>query len=899
MNRIVFSAAFAIGLATVGWVGYGFIGSSGLALAMTAVIAAVYVLGAWELKQFRAATASLSAALQGAVSAPADMSAWLGQVHASLQNAVRLRIAGERVALPGPALTPYLVGLLVMLGMLGTFLGMVVTFKGAVFALEGSTDLQAIRSALAEPIKGLGLAFGTSVAGVAASAMLGLLSALSRRERVDAARQLDTRIATVFRPFSSAHQREETLKALQLQAHALPDVAARLQAMMDGLERRSEQLHTQLQGQQDQFHRDVTVVYTDLAQAVGSSLRDSLAAGARAAGESIQPVVEAAMAEIARESTRVHQRVFDVTQAQLTGLAGDFGATARGVADGWHTALQTHAHASAGQVERLDAALAAFTDSFTQRSGAVLAKVDETLTRTQADQAAADQQRVRVLSGAVEAMATQLGAATKTVADGWTTALQTHADTSAHQVGRLDAALAAFTDSFAQRSGAVLAKVDETLTRTQADQAATDQQRVLAFTGALDAVATRLGAATQTVADGWTTALQTHADTSAHQVDRLDAALATFTGTFTQGSAAMLAKVDESLNATQAGQAAADQQRVLAFTAALEAMAATLEGTWQRAGTQMLDQQQAVCETLANTASAITERASQQAGQTSDDIARLLGQSEALITSRTEAEARWTQQQGQRMDALASVWRTELGALRSDEAARGQAAVERLGALQAALASQLATLGTALEAPMTRLMQTAAEVPQAAAGVISDLRQEMSRLAERDNLALEERAGLMQNIGALLQTLNQASGEQRAAIEAMVASAEAVLDQAGSRFSAALGAEAGKTEGIAAHVTGSAVELASLGASFTHGIQLFNASNEKLMDSLQSIETSIDRSKASSDEQLAYYVAQAREVIDLSISSQQDIVEDLRQLRSQQVALAERATEARTEGSAA
>ena len=36
---------------------------------------------------------------------------------------------------------------------------------------------------------------------------------------------------------------------------------------------------------------------------------------------------------------------------------------------------------------------------------------------------------------------------------------------------------------------------------------------------------------------------------------------------------------------------------------------------------------------------------------------------------------------------------------------------------------------------------------------------------------------------------------------------------------------------------------------------------------------------ARSDEQLAYYVAQAREVIDLSITSQQSIVEDLRRLR--------------------
>ena len=69
---------------------------------------------------------------------------WLDQVHPTLQNPVRLRIEGERVGLPGPALTPYLAGLLVLLGMLGTFLGMVVTLNGAVFALEGTTDLQAI-----------------------------------------------------------------------------------------------------------------------------------------------------------------------------------------------------------------------------------------------------------------------------------------------------------------------------------------------------------------------------------------------------------------------------------------------------------------------------------------------------------------------------------------------------------------------------------------------------------------------------------------------------------------------------------------------------------------------------------------------------------------------------------
>ena len=86
---------------------------------------------------------------------------------------------------------------------------------------------------------------------------------------------------------------------------------------------------------------------------------------------------------------------------------------------------------------------------------------------------------------------------------------------------------------------------------------------------------------------------------------------------------------------------------------------------------------------------------------------------------------------------------------------------------------------------------------------------------------------------------------------------------------------------VAAHVGASAVELSSLGESFGHGVGLFTASNEKLVDSLQRIEGAIGQSLNRSDEQLAYYVAQAREVIDLSIASQKGIVEDLRRLNAQ------------------
>jgi hypothetical protein len=713
MNRIFFTVAFATGLLTITWVGVGFVGSSWLALLMTALIAGVYLLGAQELRAFRAATASLRASLADIAQPLPDIGAWLGKLPPVLQNAVRLRIEGERIALPGPALTPYLVGLLVMLGMLGTFLGMVVTFKGAVFALEGSTDLQAIRTALAAPIKGLGLSFGTSVAGVAASAMLGLLSAISRRERLDVARQLDTCIASVFRPFSLVHQRQETYKALQMQAHALPDVVDKLQAMMQALEHRSQQLNAQLQDSQAQFHRDVSLAYTRLADSVGQSLKDSLTASAKAAGATLQPVVETAMKQMAEESRLLHARTSDAAQTQLQGLTAQFSATAQTVSQTWTEALAQHGRTSEAQVQGLDRALAAFTDTFEQRSGA------------------------------------------------------------------------------------------------------------------------------------------------------------------------LLSTLSQAVSGSQSAQASADQLRLQAWTQALEAMAASLHGQWQSLAAQTLAQQQAASQTLEKTASEISQRNSAQTSQTVAEMTRLLAQSEALIRSRLDAEALWASQHGERMDQLAGLWRTELAALRNDEAARGDAAVERLGQLQTALASQLATLGAALETPMSRLMQTASEVPQAAAEVIAQLRQEMTRLGERDNQALNERIGLVEQIRSVLQSVNQASGEQRRAIESLIASAADALARAGSDFAQTLAAQAEQTQGTAAHVNSSAIELSTLGESFSHGVQLFNTSNEKLIDSLQRMEGAMSRSMARSDEQLAYYVAQAREVIDLSITSQQGIVEDLRQLRSQ------------------
>jgi hypothetical protein len=553
MNRHFFTAIFVLGAMALVWVAAGFFGTNLLALMVTLLISAVYGFGALELHCFRQSTSGLVAALTAIPEGLSDLNDWLASLPASLQNPVRLRVEGERVGLPGPALTPYLVGLLVMLGMLGTFLGMVVTLKGAVFALEGTSDLAAIRSAFATPIKGLGLAFGTSVAGVASSAVLGLLSALSRRERMLAAQLLDSKIATPLRSFSHSYQRQETFIALQLQSQALPLIAEKMQAMMLQMERVDQQINERLLSNQASFHSSVNSVYTDLARSVDLSLRTSLTKSMQIAGESIKPVVEAAMAGIADETRRVHESM-----------------------------------------------------------------------------------------------------------------------------------------------------------------------------------------------------------------------------------------------ALSAGQ-------------------------------------------------------------------------------------------------LGVMLRNEFSALRAEEALRGLAAVDRLADLQTALTSHLTTLGTALEDPIARLIETASEAPRAAAEVIGQLRQEISHSVARDNALLEERSRIMETLNTLLAGINHASLEQRTVIDSLVASSAVSLTRAGEQFAEKVDAEAAKLADITAHVTSSSVEVASLGETFNFAVRYFNEGNEKLIANLQRIEGAMDKSMTRSDDQLAYCVAQAREVIDLSIGSQKEIVEALRQLADKQAMLASEA----------
>jgi Domain of unknown function (DUF802) len=685
MNRFLYFVALIAGLATLCWVGLGYAGVNPLALVMTVVMTGFFLMGALELHRFGQATAGLSNAVAAATPTPADLGTWLASIPPSLQNAVRLRIEGERVGLPGPGLTPYLAGLLVLLGMLGTFLGMVVTLKGTGLALDSATDLQSIRDSLSAPVKGLGLAFGTSVAGVAASAMLGLMSALRKTERLAASQALDAGVATSLRVFSRAHQREQSFQLLQQQAALLPELVGHMQSWMNTMAAQDQQLKQGLLESQQHFHRQTEVAYTGLASSVDRSLQQSVQEGARLTVAALQPLVESTLAGLARDTASLQQTITTQVQHQLDGLRTEFKAATTEVAGIWKGELSTQAHNHQQLATDLRGTLDQFSGRFDERSAALVGAVTQQLKNTVGQ-----------------------------VAQHWNAALAEQSSRHEALTQHAQQALTATTRSVEQQATALVKQVAQ----AQADT------------------------------------LQAH---SAHETERL-----------------------------------------AAWTASLQAMSTALHSEWQQTSAAAQAQWQALSQGLEKTSVEMSARNEQQAQH--------------------------------------------------------------------------------LLAEMAQLVRTVSDAPRAAAEVMAELRQKLSDSMARDNGMLEERSRILETLSTLLDAVNHASTEQRAAIDALVTASSDMLERVGGRITQTLEQHTQEMGEAAVHMTSNAVEVASLSEAFGQAVQLFAQSNEQLMAQLQRIEGALSQSMARSDEQLNYYVAQAREVIDLSISSQNHIVDELKQL---------------------
>ncbi|CAK0525124.1 Methyl-accepting chemotaxis protein [Burkholderia pseudomallei] len=846
MSRFhVHLVVFFAGLAAVCWIGAGYAVSNPVALAVTLVIAAGYLAGALELRRYRQATSTLAQAVAALSEPPAALGAWLERLHPSLRHAVRVRVEDERVALPGPALTPYLVGLLVLLGMLGTLIGMVMTLRGTGAALESSTDLQAIRASLAAPVKGLGFAFGTSIAGVATSAMLGLLSALCRRERLDAAQALDAKIATTLRVHSHAHQRDETFRLLQRQADLMPTLVERLQAMMHSLEQQSAaSAERQIAGQQA-FLGKAEETYARLASSVGQSLTDSVAESARVAGSALQPVMETTMAGLARETAALHDALTQAVQRQLDGLSAGFETTAAHVADVWRHALADHQRSSDALAQRLHGSIDRIVESFDRRSADLL-----------------------------DGVRARLDATASSVSDAWRGALAQQEQANEAHAERNRQALETAAATFERHSAALLRAIGESHSALQATLESRDEQRLATWTDSLSSIAAKLGTEWAQTSAQAANRQQTICDALAHTARDLSAQATAFE----QHTAALLRTMSESHSALQATLESRDEQRLATWTDSLGSIAAKLDTEWAQTSAQMANRQQAICDALAHTARDLSAQATAFEQHTAA-LLRTMSESHSALQATLESHdeqrlATWTDSLG----SIAAKLGTEWAQTSAQAASRQQAIYDALAHTARDLSAHTQAHASATIAEISQLVQAASEAPRVAAEVVAELRQKLSDSMVRDTAMLEERNRMLATLETLLDAVNHASSEQRAAVDALVATSSALLQRVGTQFTDEVGTQTDRLGGVAAQITGSAVEIASLGDALGAAVQSFGESNDKLVAHLQRIEAALDKSLARSDEQLAYYVAQAREVIDLSMMSQKQIIEELQRV---------------------
>lgn len=731
MRRFLFALPFVLGAVAVIWIGTTFLGNP-VAFTVTLLIAAVYGLGFVELLRYRRDTAKLNLRLQQLPHPNDDretLTRWLSELPNTLRHAVQRRVDGHPATLPGPVLTPYLTGLLVMLGLLGTFVGMIVTLKGAATALDGSSELSAIRSALSAPIAGLSLAFGTSIAGVAASAMLGLTATLCRRDRMDASRQLDDAVDGQLYRFSLNHQRETAYAALQSQSQVFPELVTALHTLTG----RMEQMGEQLTGNQQAFHNGLQEQYQGLARSVADSLRDTLTDSSRLAAESVQSIMAQSLASLSEQAQGTHEKLNAITEQQLGALTERFRDTTEQAAEHWRAGLAEHQQTSARLVSDISTSLAAHHDQFQHNSNSLLQQVRD----TQQQLGNASEQQLATITG-------EFQTASRQALQDWNAGLEAH-----------------------RASGA------ELLQQVRDTQQAVAEHSEKQFS----AIAGQFQASTEQAAQQWQTGLSEQQRTVATLVNDIRNALHEHNSEFRDSAAGLLS--------------------------------------------------------------------GQQTG----------------------------------MDSLINQLGEQLSVLRDQEAARGDAASERLAKLEATVSEHLGRLGTALEEPMMRLIETASETPKAAAEVISRLREEMTHSSERDNELLEERRRIMAELDTLLSAQQDAAGAQRDSIDTLIRTSSETLSQVSDTFSQQVSDQASQLNQVAGDVAGSAAEVASLSDAFATAVQVFSRANDTLLDNLQQVESSLEKSSARADEQLGYYVEQAREVIELSMASQKEVIDALANLR--------------------
>lgn len=388
MTRVAILVAGLAGLAVIARAIAFYAGVDAVALAVCVGMAVVLVLGMIELARVAKETDALRAEL-AALPSDADVTL-LDRVSPELRSLLHARL--ERVALPLPTavFTPYFVGLLVMLGLLGTFLGLFETLRGTHVVLGGSGDVDALRQGLIQPMQGLMRSFGTSAAGVTGSAMLGLASVFGRRATAELSRQVHVIVAGALASASPAERQLAAITTLAEQGRSLPDAAKALATATSELTALRAELVRSIEATTRSGADALTAASKAQADAIAGATTaqtDAIASAAKAQAEALAAAAKT-QADALSAATRSQAEAMTRTAQEIT---ASITATAKQTSDAQTTASATSQKALLDGAQRVERALTAAIEKIEAAQAESIARADTR--RDEADARAEARQR--------------------------------------------------------------------------------------------------------------------------------------------------------------------------------------------------------------------------------------------------------------------------------------------------------------------------------------------------------------------------------------------------------------------------------------------------------------------------------------------------------------------------
>ncbi len=847
MTEVTIWIAGGVGLSIVMRAGAVYRATDRLAFGLVTLIGAGLIVGTIELAH-RARRARALGREAEALPTPATIEA-IESTSPTLRTMLQARVAGMAAPASAPPLAAYLLGLLVMLGLLGTFLGLFDSLRGAREALTTSADPAALRAALAAPMQGLSRAFGTSAAGVSASAMLGLALVFARRAEAHAATAVARYAVGPLSSITVARRTLDALEAIALQGAALPGASASM-----------ERAATTLAGLSDVMRDELRAV----TEGVRVELRDASAASARAAAEAVAPRLDAVVAQAAASSRdqaraltasldsanaarvgreREHfesiQRSFEkaalsVTNAQRAeaeALRATITSEAKRVVDEMVTAQTLLADAESVRAERiagaLEAAVARSSEDVRASTERVVAQLEGDATRIGA--------KVGEGIGAVTAhIEFDLQALSAKLAEGLSIVSE-KLDTRLEQVGgRLDAASVRLEGAVVQASD----RLGESVTRAAAHL----DDSVTAATKRLDE---GVGASTDLLGERVETSTAKFDHGIDRVTERLDVGMAGWSKTFEGSLSEVTARLDVRLGEV----AERLDLGVSTITSSLEggvgSVTSRLDAGLARVAARLDEGLAPVTERLVEVAVATTER---------------------LDASVTKSEERTTELYT-RLDRLAAdVDKALLGAARGLSQNAEEIAAKLDGHVRA-LAEFRATFRDEDDARSAALASKTGETLAALTQTVSD-----------------GISALVDEAGERLRTQGDRDAARDAKLVALVGQLEAVTgaiaeDRAahGERLAAVEGRLAEAWTDATSSLRKGGDDLGALAERFDGAVDRYREASERWLGGLSAMRSLADNAaQMDAQDLLAAYLEQTREVFEGTLRFQRQLFDELR-----------------------